>query len=364
MQKKFLHPDFKLNRRSFTSKEELLLYVLNDLSTALKVTDLYNFLSEWFDQNEFVTVKTSGSTGKPKKIQIKKEYMINSALATGNYFELFKETTALLCMPVKYIAGKMMLVRAMVLGWHLDLVEVNSFPLKDIDKKYDFSAMVPLQLYNTLDKIGLIRKLIVGGGVVSEELIEKIQNVPTEIFSTYGMTETITHIAVKTLNTDKRSDFYHVLPEVSISLDQRGCLVIDAPKITDEKVITNDLVEIVSGKQFRWLGRYDHIINTGGIKIIPEEVEKKIAPFLSSRFFISSVPDSRLGEKIILIAEGEQNKISIEDFKGVLTKYEIPKEIFFIEKFAETPTGKINRNKTKELLENTSEGLTYNRNEN
>lgn len=336
-----MHPDFQLNGRSFSSKEELLNYVKNE------ATELLSFLSEWFDDSPYVIVKTSGSTGKPKKITIKKDQMINSAKATGSYFDLSGGTTALLCMPVKYIAGKMMLVRAMVLGWHLDVTAVSSNPLQNIDKTYDFSAMVPLQLYHSLDKISLIKKLIVGGGAVSEELIDKIQEIPTKIFAMYGMTETITHIAVKPLNTDQRSEFYQVLPEVKISTDKRGCLVINAPKVADNILITNDLVEITSENKFRWLGRYDYIINTGGIKILPEEIEKKITPLISSRFFISSLPDDKLGEKIILIVEGGQEQFPL---KKVLSKYEMPKEVFFVKKFIETPTGKINRNKTKDTI--------------
>jgi O-succinylbenzoic acid--CoA ligase len=336
-----LHKKFKLNGRSVASKEDLLDY------TQKEVTEIFPFLSDWFDASDFVTVKTSGSTGKPKEIRLKKEHMINSARATGTYFDLPEDTTALLCMPVKFIAGKMMLVRALVLGWQLDVVETSSDPLKDIDKTYDFSAMVPLQLYNSLNKVSLIKKLIVGGGVVSKELTDRIQDVPAKIFATYGMTETITHIAVKALNTDKRSEFYTVLPEVRIGTDERGCLVIDAPEISDERLITNDLVEIISEDHFRWLGRYDHIINSGGIKIIPEETERKLSPYIASRFFISSVPDPKFGERIILIHEGKPKQNLPEIFKKVLTRYEIPKEIFFTEKFTETLTGKIDRNKTK-----------------
>lgn len=341
MRTKFLHPDFRLNGRSFTSKDGLLNYVQNETK------ELFYFLEKWFDDSPFVIVKTSGSTGKPKEITIRKNQMINSAEATGSYFDLSAGTTALLCMPVKYIAGKMMLVRAMVLGWNLDVIAVSSNPMQDIDKTYDFSAMVPLQLYHSLDKIGLIKKLIVGGGVVSEELIDKIQGVPTKIFATYGMTETITHIAVKPLNTDQRSEFYQVLPEVKISTDNRACLVIDAPEVADNVLVTNDLVEIISEDKFRWMGRYDHIINTGGIKILPEEIEKKIAPFISSRFFVSSVPDDKLGERIILMIEGNQGQFLLKTLKKVLSKYEAPKEVFLVKKFMETPTGKIDRNKTK-----------------
>ena len=188
------HKTFKLNGKSFNSVDELL-----NFSESIS-SEVFSFLSVWFNDSSFVKVKTSGSTGKPKEIKLQKEYMINSAKATGAYFNLFEKTTVLSCMSPNFIAGKMMLVRALTLGWNIDVIEPVSNPLEDINKDYDFSAMVPLQLSNSLSKISSIKKLIVGGGVVSNELLNKIQTVKTEIFATYGMTETITHIALSPLN--------------------------------------------------------------------------------------------------------------------------------------------------------------------
>ncbi|MGV8945222.1 MAG: AMP-binding protein [Lutibacter sp.] len=343
------HSEFKLQGKSFNSKEELIAF-----SKGISV-EIGDFLEKWFNQESFVEVRTSGSTGKPKTIQLQKAFMINSAKATGDYFDLPEETTALLCMSPNYIAGKMMLVRALTLGWHLDVVEPSSTPLKNVEKHYDFVAMVPLQLYLSFTEMPKIKKLIVGGGAVSEEMLLKIKHIKTEVFITYGMTETISHIAVKKLNNFKsvipdeaKQPHYTILPNITISIDRRGCLVIDAPKVSKEKVITNDLIEIISENEFKWLGRFDHIINSGGIKLIPEQIEEKLSAIIKNRFFVAGKQDKILGEKLILIFEGIKNDDILKKVHqlSTLSKYEIPKEIYFLDKFIETQTGKVNRIKT------------------
>jgi O-succinylbenzoic acid--CoA ligase len=348
------HQDFKLNGHGFTSVEALLNH------TQINFKEVYLFLTQWFDEDDFLTVNTSGSTGKPKIIKLKKEHMINSALATAAYFDLRPQARALLCLSPNYIAGKMMLVRALTIGWHLDIVDPAGNPLENMKKEYDFSAMVPLQLFNALATIEKIKILIVGGGVVSFPLQCKIQNVSTKIYATYGMTETTSHIAVKKLNHFKeeikagQSDFtsiYTVLPNTKISQDTRGCLVIDAPKVSDKKLITNDLVELISENEFIWLGRFDTVINSGGVKLIPEQIEEKLSKIISQRFFISSKPDEVLGEKVILIIEDSSVKISKEIIKPFLDKFETPKEIYYLDSFLETETKKVDRNKTKALLD-------------
>ncbi|SDX49271.1 O-succinylbenzoic acid--CoA ligase [Lutibacter oricola] len=349
MIKNQFHKSFNLNEKSFTEVEELI-----NFSKTISV-EVHSFLIDWFDTKLFVEVKTSGSTGTPKIIKLQKEFMINSALATGSYFNLNEKTTALLCMSANYIAGKMMLVRALTLGWHLDVVEANSNPLKDLDKTYDFSAMVPLQLNNSLNEIHKVKRLIVGGGVVSNELLQKIKNIKTEIFATYGMTETITHIAVKRLNYHSEGNeesHYTTLTNISISKDKRGCLIINAPKVSSEEIITNDLVELISEKEFKWLGRYDSVINSGGIKLIPEQIEEKLSSIINNRFFVAGIQDAVLGEKLVLIVEGNIDNGTLNQVKNLnsLSKFEIPKEIFFTSKFVETPTKKINRLKTLSLL--------------
>lgn len=338
------HKRFKLNGGAFSDKDELL-----DFSKEIS-DSIFSFLNDWFNTNDFVVVNTSGSTGTPKPIKLKKEFMKNSAIATGTFFNLREGTTALLCLSTDYIAGKMMLVRALTLGWEIDIVAPVSNPLEGLKKKYHFSAMVPLQLRNSLNELYKIDKLIVGGGVVSNDLIEEIQEKETKIYATYGMTETITHVAIKKLNHVVLSDCntYEALPNVNFSKDSRNCLVIEAPKVTEEKLITNDVVSLISDKEFDWLGRFDNVINSGGVKLHPEKIEEKLSKIISERFFVIGVPDTILGEKLILIVEGEKKSIPFSSLQD-LSKYEVPKEVCFLDKFIETETKKIQRKKTLDL---------------
>jgi O-succinylbenzoic acid--CoA ligase len=347
------HKDFKLNSKAFASVDALLIYAA-DLSK-----DTHHFLEDWFSEKEYVIVNTSGSTGAPKAVKLQKAQMQNSAIATGNFFKLKEKTSALLCLPVVYIAGKMMLVRALTLGWHLDVMEADSNPLKENFKAYDFAAMVPLQVENSMDKLSQIKKLIVGGGAVSNALQEKLQYVTTVVFGTYGMTETITHIAVKKLNNFKallqnvygqsmHKEYYTTLLKTSIYKDERNCLVIKNTTISDTVIFTNDVVRLISDTQFEWLGRFDNVVNSGGIKLYPERIEEKLGSIIKQRFFVAGCQDDTLGEKLVLIVEGVS---SVFDFKKTsISKFEIPKETYFIDHFVETATKKIQRQKTLDLI--------------
>jgi O-succinylbenzoic acid--CoA ligase len=347
-----IHNSFRLNGNSFSSQKELLEFAKKHSSNT------FSFLVEWFNNATFITVNTSGSTGVPKSIQLKKEHMINSASTTGAYFILPENTTALLCLSTEFIAGKMMLVRALILGWHLDIVEPSSKPLIGVSKQYDFCAMVPMQLNNSIDQLHLIKKLIVGGGAVSRSLKQKIEQLKTKIFATYGMTETITHIAIKKLNHILHAErdsasYYNVLPNIKIFKDNKGCLVIDAPKISDHQISTNDLIELISESEFKWLGRYDNIINSGSVKLIPEQIEIKLSTVIDQRFFVAGISDNILGEKLILVIESKKmNNVIMNKVKNLtsLSKFEIPKELFFIEKFIDTDTKKIQRKETLDKL--------------
>jgi O-succinylbenzoic acid--CoA ligase len=284
-----------------------------------------------------------------------------------------------------------MIIRALVLGWKLDVIESNSNPLQNITKQYDFSAMVPLQLQNSIDKLNQIKKLIVGGGVVSYQLESKLQKVSTEVFATYGMTETCTHIAVKKLNNftsllgrktkqlneesslvgqilddnlDKNVNhsfsrsYFTSLLNVTIYKDHRNCLVIDAPKISSEIIFTNDVVTLISDTQFEWLGRFDNVINSGGVKLHPEKIEEKLSKIIQERFFVLGITDEKLGEKLALIIELDSDTIikfkkllKAEIIKSTLfSKFEIPREIYFVDVFVETKTGKIQRKETLKLI--------------
>jgi O-succinylbenzoic acid--CoA ligase len=358
------HKDFKINNNSFNTSDELLTYAL------YFSPEIHSFLQDWFSEKEGLVVKTSGSTGTPKLIQLQKKQMQYAAMATGDFFQLKEKTRALLCLPIGYIAGKMMLVRALTLGWHIDVIASSANPLKENYSLYDFSAMIPLQVENSIDKLHQINKLIIGGGAVSSSLQEKLQNNITEVFATYGMTETITHIAVKRLNnftllqenltkelavkksaslkTTRNNTFYQILPNTTIYKDDRDCLVIKNVKISNEVIFTNDVVALISDTQFEWLGRFDNVINSGGVKLQPEKIEEKLAKIIKQRFFIAGIFDEKLGEKLVLIVEGEAGTLHLE--KVSLSKFEIPKEIYFIANFLETATKKIQRKKTLDLI--------------
>lgn len=348
-----IHPAFKLNGVHYDLKE------LQEVGYSfIKEGDanenaIGDFILDWTLDSPTWLVYTSGSTGEPKSILLKKEHAVNSAAATGQYFGLNPGSNALLCLPLTGIAGKMMLVRAMVLGLELDTISPSSAPLAGNQRRYDFVAMVPLQVERSIGQLSQIKTLIIGGVPVSQSLKEKLKEVPTEAFETYGMTETITHVAVKPIQNLKSN--FTALPNITFTQDKRGCLVIDAPKISDTLVITNDLVELISELEFKWLGRYDSIINSGGVKLIPEQIEQKLAPLISSRFFVTGIPDEALGQKLVLVVEGvlagkDELHKNIKTSK-TLGKYEIPKEIWVVPQFIETSTGKVQKSMTLASVE-------------
>lgn len=346
---KHLHSDFKLNGKGY-SKSELLAYAQTLSTSKTYKKGIGSFLVNWLSTSQTVQVATSGSTGKPKNISLKKEQMIHSALATGCCFNLQPMNRALLCLSADFIAGKMMLVRAMVLGLHLDFIDPTISSISKIDKKYDFGAMVPLQVEASLNKLHYLQKLIVGGAPISIGLRTKLQNIKAEVFETYGMTETCTHIAVKRL---KHSDF-KALPNVTFSIDERNCLCIDAPKIADNTIVTNDVVNLIDKTKFQWLGRYDNVINSGGIKLHPELLEVKLTKLINSSFFIAGLPDAVLGTKLILLIERKESdprllKKIIDS--GLFKKFEIPKNIHFLPEFIRTKNGKIQRKNTLAILQ-------------
>lgn len=302
-----------------------------------------DFILDWFDNKSYVEINTSGTTGTPKLIRVDKQAMVNSAIATGDFFDLKPGDKALHCLPTKFIAGKMMFVRSFFLGLDIDFVAPSSHPMLHNDSQYDFVAMVPLQAQNSLSELKNVKKMIVGGVKMGKTLEKGLSKLKTEVYETYGMTETITHIAAKKIGENA----FSILPNIKISQDDRNCLVIDALKISEESIVTNDLVELVGDNQFVFLGRIDNVINSGGIKLIPEKIEDKLSDKINSRFFVTGKVDAVLGEKLVLVIEGEQQTLDESIFED-LDKYEKPKEVFYVAKFSETESGKIKR---KEIVE-------------
>ncbi len=329
---------------------------------------VYSFLQEWFLPTDFVKVYTSGSTGEPKSLQVSKTMMRISALKTLQALDLKSSDTALLCLSANYIAGKMMIVRAIAGQLRLFAVEPASTPLRHCGTEsssadlqspvsFDFSAMVPAQVFEQLNEkssLEKIKKLLIGGGAVSSELDNKLQALNTCIaYETYGMTETVSHIALRKVNGKNKQTAFALMPNISVKTDNRGCLVIFAPDLLPEPLITNDLAEIFPNGNFRITGRIDNIINSGGIKIQPEELERKIASFFTKSFLISSVKDEKWGESLILVAEENIDKNTFEEINKLLPKAHQIKLFVHLPEIPRTSVSeKISRIQVKEWLEN------------
>ncbi|MFA6844076.1 MAG: AMP-binding protein [Bacilli bacterium] len=354
------------------------------------VTD---FIEEWNNDLDYVIGHTSGSTGKPKEIHMFKSDMIASAKLTNKYFNITKDSTLLLCLSSGYIAGKMQIVRTICANATLVCIKPSSYPIstiKTIDindiiidyatyKKddnlfkvvftfrnfvltnentaaipnlnIDFGAMVPMQVEKEINNLSVIKTLIIGGAPISNNLYKKLQGTKTLCYSTYGMTETVSHIALKAINIDsyKFKDFYEAMDNVYFEKDERKCLIIKTKHLSFKKIITNDIVELSDSKHFKWLGRHDNIINSGGIKFTPESIEEKISQFINKPFYITSRKSELLGNEIILLIEDTQwdKKLIdnlIQNIKKILPKYSIPKEIIFTSTLARTSSGKLIRN--------------------
>ena len=314
---------------------------------------LDEFLEEWNNPHDRLLVHTSGSTGKPKAMWVEKKRMLNSARLTCNFLNLHEGDTALLCMPLDYIAGKMMVVRAIERKLKLISVAPSNHPLESVNEDIAFAAMVPSQVYCSLNnpKLQKIRNLIIGGGAVSRQLESALKDFPNAVWSTYGMTETLSHIAMRRLNGPDHSEWYKPLNSVTISLDNDSCLIIDAPMVHEGILTTNDIAEINDEGLFRIKGRKDNVICSGGIKLQIEEIEEKLSPHIGKAFCISKRKDEKFGEVAVMLIEGEGDKNDIEDIcRTVLDKYEIPKDIVFVKNIPITETGKINRQEAVNLF--------------
>lgn len=345
-----------LNGEIFTQENIYQLFLVNEPLDSWR-NAIYDFLKHWFDDSDYITAHTSGSTGKPKEIRLAKQAMLNSARMTNEFFGLDNSNTALLCLPASYIAGKMMLVRALVGGFNLLTVEPKSNPFENIEIEIDFCAITPYQLIHSANclKARKIKKIIVGGGAVNSKLEELASDIPAELYETYGMTETCSHIALRRFNGVDKSSFFSVLNDVAVRTDNRGCLVVNAPHLVNEEIITNDIVELIDEKAFCWLGRFDAVINSAGVKIHPEQVEKKLEGIINSNYFIASIPDLLLENKVVLIIESEQlsqvdETVLKDKIDILLTKYEVPKHLFYLPKFVYSDRNKLMKIQTLAIV--------------
>lgn len=305
-----------------------------------------SFVELWFSEAP-IRQKTSGSTGAPKEIEIDRAAMRASARMTCAHFGLRRGETALLCLSVSYIGGKMMVVRALEAGLRLFLVKPQGNPLAQLDVPIRFAAMIPAQVRAAIRDLDRIDELIIGGAATPAPLVAALQQKRTRCWATYGMTETLSHVALRPLNGVNRRAVYRALPGVRFAQDKRGCLVVKAPALGIRQWVTNDVVDGVGETEFRWLGRIDNAINSGGIKIFPERIEKKLSPCFSHRFFIGKQADPKWGEKLVLLLEGSPFPLARSFFQGMgLASYEIPKAVYFLPRFVETPSGKVQRAET------------------
>ena len=311
--------------------------------------DCLIFLKSYKNQTEF-TFQTSGTTGKKKKIKVLKEQMIFSASATLQYFNLKPSQKVFLSLSTNYVAGKMMIVRAIIGKLSLTLAPPSTSPSKYISEEYDFAPFVPMQMLDLLEsgKIKNFDKILIGGGNVDSRLLNPLADFKTVIFESFGTTETLTHFAIKRLLPDKEN-YFKTLPGFTVKTNNDNELILNKNKLIKESLCTKDLIKLKSESEFQWIGRSDNLINSGGVKIIPEEVEKKIQQYITTPFVIVGLTDEKFGEIVVLVSEGK----TIEELKNTalnISKYELPKKYFVLNEFPRTESGKIKRKQISELI--------------
>lgn len=323
------------------------------------------FLSEWNNDSPYVHVQTSGSTGAPKPMLVEKSCMLASARITNDFLGLQPGDTALLCMSLDFIAGKMMVVRALERHLRLITVEPSGHPLALNDQPaISFAAMVPLQVYNSLqvpaerERLKQIRHLIIGGGAIDDALADQLKDFPNAVWSTYGMTETLSHIALRRLSGPDASLWYTPFPSVHVSLSPDNCLVVDAPEVCPAPIVTNDIAEFssVNSKQstvnspcFRILGRKDNIICSGGLKIQAEALECQLRPYLQESFIITKRSDEKFGEVVVLLTEGSTDEAR-QVCERILPKFHQPRIYLHVPHIPLTVTGKPARHDAEQLV--------------
>lgn len=350
----------EIEGRRFTAADRETLSELARKEPDEALRPVYVFLSEWFSPDEEMEVQTSGSTGEPKRMRVSKARMICSAVKTCSYLSLCPVSVALLCMDMKYIGAKMMVVRALVCGMRLVVRRPSRHPLADVKEHVDFVAMVPLQFYQTLqtkkerEKLKRIHSVIIGGGAVDETVLEDLYDFPVScrIYSTYGMTETLSHIALRSLNGCMASERYTPLEGVSLSLSSRGTLTVHVPDVCEETLETNDVVRLYPDGTFTVIGRSDNVVNSGGIKIQIEEDEKLLRPYMDVPFALTSVPDPSLGEALVLLV-AQDGCFTVRELFNLaechLPRYHKPRHIRIVDRIPETENGKIDRKACREL---------------
>ncbi|MDP3445758.1 MAG: AMP-binding protein [Ignavibacteria bacterium] len=322
------------------------------------IKEVFIFLKYWLNEDETIELITSGSTGIPKKIVVLKQQLLNSAATTARYFELKPRMNALLCLSPKYIAGKMMIVRAMQNELNLVTTSVEANPLLNLHSKIDFAALIPFQFAKVLDespeKLNLVAALILGGSDISASLIASMSGIKTKVYHTYGMTETLSHIAVRDLNGPEKSEWFEILEGIEIDMDERDCLTIYAPLLCDKKLVTNDITQLLDKKRFKILGRIDDVIVSAGNKIIPNQIEDKLAGLIDFPFAISAVKDAHIGEILVLVLTQQLSASKLyklwNKLEDKILQIYIPRKIVYLDVFPLLESGKLDRQTLKKLV--------------
>ena len=309
------------------------------------------FCQQW-ENGLPISILTSGSTGKPKEIMFTKEQFILSAKKTIAFFNLNENTKGLLCLSPDTIGGKMMMVRAIVGNYSLFITNPSLDPFEHLDEQIDFVALVPAQVSHilknpsSLSKLKLVKHILIGGAEITKVLCEQLKHHGIKAYQSYGMTETISQVALREigLNTE-----YHALPGIHFTQEQ-NCLTIHYPEINSKPIQTTDQVVLMDDQRFIWKGRADFVINSGGKKIHPEELELRLSSYISGRFFLSSIPHPIWGEALVLLTE-HPTSLDKTTLSAEFRAHEIPKFTQTVPMIL-TESGKIQRERTsKQCLE-------------
>lgn len=344
-----------LNFSSPTIKETIESH-LNEAIFADLFSSVFTFSLDWLNGKTDFEFQTSGSTGVPKVLKVSKDQIISSVESTGLFFDLQKGDKVFLCLNTNYTGGKMMLARAIHLQLEVHIVSPANLNF-ELNDSYKLAAFVPNQLYSIFESehcqkyLSNFENILIGGAAVNNSLLEKIKRVSgSKVYETFGMTETLSHIALKLLNTENSSNHFEILPKIEIKADEFDCLIVKSKVTNNEWIQTKDIIKLLDSQHFEWKGRLDNVINSGGIKIFPEEVESLIAPILSfhnfnNDFFLTSIEDEKLGEKLVMVMEGEEFETEnlLQTLKQSLPKFHAPLVVIFKSQFERTLSGKIIR---------------------
>ncbi len=311
--------------------------------------EAYDFIEKWFDESPYLTAHTSGSTGRPKPISLLKSDMKASAMSTNRFFRITEKSRLLCPLSADYIAGKMMIVRAIVAGAQLWMEAPSNTPVHSDYGQVDLIAVVPSQVPHILSNpciFNNIKYTLIGGAQLSTDLSRRIVEAKINAYVSYGMTETCSHVALRKVD-DSPEGIYEAMPDIYFTKDSRGCLIVRSDSRSFKELRTNDIVNLSDERHFSWKGRIDNVINSGGIKVYPEEIEMQLHPIVPHgiEFYVAGCSDEKWGEvpAIILSTEvDDMDKLLADARNRVKSKAQRPVRII-VSDIRHTLSGKIIR---------------------